>query len=1128
MVQFASHTAGRLHAVAARPPACDERKGIIRKKVLGLYTAWFTGEDDTARREIAAIEKPTAKYDRFHKENAEAMGELEHGYENLRRDMGQAIGKYHAANPVRAVAAVDTAATASTGRAALIVGDDQNMQIDNGITAAGATTNAAKPVRAVAAVDSATTASTGRAALIVGDDQNMQIDNGITAAGATTNAAKPVRAVAAVDSAATASTGRATLIVGDDQDMQIDNGIMPSTAVGATAEDDVSVLMCLNQMLKYYHTSNFSNSHPATRDELDKHHADLQDTVGHDGTLARDHNAVCLLLRDRFGDGNYEFYATDPAEILRADQTDGRFLLVHGCLERAKDAVARWSHYDDLEGVDHNQLVTEWPEEYDDQYDGQHMHTILIPPGKRGMDKRFYCHRLEAEWGTRGASINHLGLRDDGQPECRGYYMKSISRVYMICVTEDVDSDDEDFDPRAHRPDQEEQIEVSHATEDHPLGNIVPGGRCTRQGTLFNRGTPDHRADLYDLTESDSGSSSDFSDDDAFPEIISDGKQRMLSTPVQIDDASAEIAILPDLATNGSRGVTLTKHPYQLQYRTNSEAHLQDFRNLVDLDTSAVFRRVCGETECPIGPTPRLLGRLFYMRTAPAQEFTNFYQWRERYDTTNRGSRNWTLVELLTTSTDAEREVARTKKLSYIIDYANKKSLPPLKAMKDLTAARYVTQHKAYIAKTLCDIFEPISVLDASGGWGDRLTGFMASATVQNITLIEPRKSACTAFRKQYDDVNCSKILKILNGSAETMLSHVQGPVDLCFTSPPYWPSEEYSNVDGGQVHDTCSTAKEYLENFLIPTLSAQASLLSARGVLAININDVKRETPVCQRMLDAMEKRTDIVFASTILIQFSGKKREPLYVWCRPDYLPELQRRLGIVPAETTLEDGIVPAETTLEDKLLTELRSIDKTWPYDHRSTRGENTEKYKIRAIGLGLVNYQGANISVDTQRGTYAGVLAATTELIHARLPGFVFTGIHISKDGKYPVHCDKGNAGQSAMITLGDTRPDSTYGTCGELFYADSEIGKFDLLDARGKMKVFDGQRAHCIRGPAARQHPHNQFSRAGGQRGGAPSRKVSRGHLDAICHVRRNNGATTRPWDKTEGATWSCRARCAT
>jgi len=70
--------AHRRPPVAARPPACDERKGI-RKKVLGLYTAWFTSQDDATRHEIASIKKPTGRYDRFCKENAEAMGNLEGG-----------------------------------------------------------------------------------------------------------------------------------------------------------------------------------------------------------------------------------------------------------------------------------------------------------------------------------------------------------------------------------------------------------------------------------------------------------------------------------------------------------------------------------------------------------------------------------------------------------------------------------------------------------------------------------------------------------------------------------------------------------------------------------------------------------------------------------------------------------------------------------------------------------------------------------------------------------------------------------------------------------------------------------------------------------------------------------------
>eukprot|EP01043_Picozoa_sp_COSAG02_P014250 COSAG02_NODE_585_length_19988_cov_11.056061_3_plen_112_part_00 len=80
----------------------------------------------------------------------------------------------------------------------------------------------------------------------------------------------------------------------------------------------------------------------------------------------------------------------------------------------------------------------------------------------------------------------------------------TLSRVYEICVTKpiDTDSDDGDYDLEIGGPDWEDprlvreyrRTEAGRDTEasDHPLGNIVPGGRCTRQGTVFNRGTPTH------------------------------------------------------------------------------------------------------------------------------------------------------------------------------------------------------------------------------------------------------------------------------------------------------------------------------------------------------------------------------------------------------------------------------------------------------------------------------------------------------------------------------------------------------------------------------------------------------------------------------------------------------------
>ena len=59
-------------------------------------------------------------------------------------------------------------------------------------------------------------------------------------------------------------------------------------------------------------------------------------------------------------------------------------------------------------------------------------HTIVGLPGGTRQTKRIYCHNLATDYGDTGFSIKHLGLKDNGQPRGRGYYMRHISRVYRI------------------------------------------------------------------------------------------------------------------------------------------------------------------------------------------------------------------------------------------------------------------------------------------------------------------------------------------------------------------------------------------------------------------------------------------------------------------------------------------------------------------------------------------------------------------------------------------------------------------------------------------------------------------------------------------------------------------------
>jgi len=220
-------------------------------------------------------------------------------------------------------------------------------------------------------------------------------------------------------------------------------------------------------------------------------------------------------------------------------------------------------------------------------------------------------------------------------------------------------------------------------------------------------------------------------------------------------------------------------------------------------------------------------------------------------------------------------------------------------------------QWKAYAAKAISDRLSARTVCDSSGGWGDRLTGFLAASSVEKITVIEPRRAACDAFKRQLEDAGVDKDLTVLNGPAEVMMEDVAGDIDLFLTSPPYLPSERYPGEDGGQVHQTVARGEiqQYLDSFLLPVLRAQAARLSATGAMIVNIADVNGKR-VCQPMLDAMQECDDLAFAGTMLLAMSSGVLEPMYVWCRPGHRDELRRLLTPDAAADSDADPAGPAD--------------------------------------------------------------------------------------------------------------------------------------------------------------------------------------------------------------------------
>lgn len=183
-----------------------------------------------------------------------------------------------------------------------------------------------------------------------------------------------------------------------------------------------------------------------------------------------------------------------------------------------------------------------------------------------------------------------------------------------------------------------------------------------------------------------------------------------------------------------------------------------------------------------------------------------------------------------------------------------------IKELNDKSALRTMTHFRATVSKHLAEEMEAKRVLDPCGGWGDRLTGFLASSTVKEITVIDPREGAVKGYKEQAEFINTKKTLKAIQGKAEEELPKLpDGHFDLILTSPPYFNLETYLDKDEAKDRAKAGqwdTVDKYKENFLKPMLTQSARLLREGGLLAINVDDNHNEKVyICETTVDTLKE---------------------------------------------------------------------------------------------------------------------------------------------------------------------------------------------------------------------------------------------------------------------------------
>jgi hypothetical protein len=161
--------------------------------------------------------------------------------------------------------------------------------------------------------------------------------------------------------------------------------------------------------------------------------------------------------------------------------------------------------------------------------------------------------------------------------------------------------------------------------------------------------------------------------------------------------------------------------------------------------------------------------------------------------------------------------------------------------------------------------------LDTSTGYGGRLVGFMASRCHRYIG-IDPSKKTHDANVRMIHDLGFSERVELINEPAEDVVC-VPHPVDIAFTSPPYFSKEHYSDEDT-QSWIRYRSFEDWRDGFLVPMIKLQYRSLKTSSFSVINIADVTIENKKIGLVDATISAAKDIGFEHVTTLNYPLKRR--------------------------------------------------------------------------------------------------------------------------------------------------------------------------------------------------------------------------------------------------------------
>ena len=209
-------------------------------------------------------------------------------------------------------------------------------------------------------------------------------------------------------------------------------------------------------------------------------------------------------------------------------------------------------------------------------------------------------------------------------------------------------------------------------------------------------------------------------------------------------------------------------------------------------------------------------------------------------------------------------------------------------SIKIYTGTQSVSNFRPTAAKLIYEKYGGDGVVwDMSCGWGGRLIGALSSNRVKKYIGTEPSTKTFEGLKKIQKEFNYIDKEVELHKLGSEVFRPDEESIDLCFTSPPYFDTEKYSN-ESTQSYIKYPTEQEWIDGFLFQTIENCYECLKKNGYLLLNIANTSRgkniedgTLRICKELGFVQEKTLQLTLSS---VMGAGYKYEPVFVFKKED----------------------------------------------------------------------------------------------------------------------------------------------------------------------------------------------------------------------------------------------------